>query len=335
MATGLSTKVVETILSSRAPSTRRLYALKWRLFTSWCQERQLDPVNCLVRYVLEFLQVCFSSRLTPSTLNVYISAISAYHALVDGITVGRNPLVTRFLRGTKRLRPAVRTRVPTWDLAIVLEGLSAAPFEPLDIISEKFLTLKTIFLLAISSIKRVGDLQALSISPSCLEFAPGMVKAFLYPRLGYVPKVLPNVPRPIVLQALCPPPFVNPDEERLNLVCPVRALDAYVHRAALWRKADQLFVCFGPHNRGLPASKHTMSKWIVEAISLAYGSSDQQCPLAVRAHSTRSMAASKALVSGVSLKEVCDAAGWSSPLTFVRYYDLDLECAPGSSVLLS
>jgi len=32
-------------------------------------------------------------------------------------------------RGTLRLRPAVRTRVPTWDLAIVLEGLSLAPFE--------------------------------------------------------------------------------------------------------------------------------------------------------------------------------------------------------------
>ncbi len=31
---GLSTKVVETILHSRASSTRKLYALKWRVFTS-------------------------------------------------------------------------------------------------------------------------------------------------------------------------------------------------------------------------------------------------------------------------------------------------------------
>ncbi len=31
---GLSTEVVETILHSRAPSTRKLYALKWRVFTS-------------------------------------------------------------------------------------------------------------------------------------------------------------------------------------------------------------------------------------------------------------------------------------------------------------
>ncbi|CAM4511662.1 unnamed protein product [Leuciscus chuanchicus] len=61
-----------------------------------------------------------------------------------------------------------------------------------------------------------------------------------------------------------------------------------------------------------------MSKWMVEAISLAYEAAGQPSPLAVRSHSTRSMAASKALISGVSLQDVCDAAGWSSPHTFVR-----------------
>ena len=80
-------------------------------------------------------------------------------------------------------------------------------------------------------------------------------------------------------------------------------------------------------------SKQRMSKWVVEAISLAYESADQPSPLAAQAHSTRSMAASKALLSGVSLQDVCDEAGWSSPLTFVRFYSLDLEAAPGSQVL--
>ena len=71
-----------------------------------------------------------------------------------------------------------------------------------------------------------------------------------------------------------------------------------------------------------------MSKWVVEAISLAYEAAGQPSPLAVRAHSTRSMAASKALLSGVSLHYICDAAGWSSPHTFVRFYDLDLGLVP-------
>ncbi|XP_026100385.1 uncharacterized protein LOC113071237 [Carassius auratus] len=332
---GLSTEVVETILSSRAPATRKLYRLKWNVFSSWCYQHQCDPVHCSVGSVLEFLQDRFASGLCPSTLKVYVAAISAFHAQVGGASLGRDPLISRFLRGTLRLRPATRSRVPAWDLAIVLEGLSRAPFEPLDLVSEKFLSFKTTFLLAISSLKRVGDLQALSVSPTCLEFAPGMVKAFLYPKQGYVPKVPTVVPRPIVLQAFCPPPFASSDQEKSNLLCPVRALDTYVHRTSSFRKSDQLFVCFGSPKIGLPATKQTLSKWIVGAILLAYESSDLPCPLGVRAHSTRSMVASRALLSGASLQDVCDAAGWSSPLTFVRFYSLDLDATPGSQVFNS
>lgn len=43
--------------------------------------------------------------------------------------------------------------------------------------------------------------------------------------------------------------------------------------------------------------------------------------------------ASKALISGVSLQEVCDAAGWHSPLTFVCFYSLDLDTTLLSSCL--
>ncbi len=182
----------------------------------------------------------------------------------------------------------------------------------------KFLTLKALFLLAISSLKMIGDLQALSVAPSCLEFAPGMVKAFLHPRPGNVPKVPANVGRSIMLQAFCPPPFQNADQERQSLLCPVRALDAYVHRAALWRINEQLFICFGPPNKGSPASKQRMSKRVVEAISLVDVSAGQPSPMAVWSHLTRSMAGSKALISGVALQEVCDVAGWSSPHTFSK-----------------
>ncbi|KAL0151990.1 hypothetical protein M9458_052708, partial [Cirrhinus mrigala] len=102
IAPGLSTKVVETILQSRAPSTRTLYALKWRLFTSWCRHRQQDPVNCPVGTVLEFLQDRFSAGLAHSTLKVYVAAITAYHAPLGGSLVGGNPLVTCFLCGALR-----------------------------------------------------------------------------------------------------------------------------------------------------------------------------------------------------------------------------------------
>ncbi len=161
---GLSTEVVETILHSRAPSTRKLYALKWRVFTSLCSDHQLDPVNCPVGTELEFLQERFTAGLALSTLKVYVVAISAYHIPLGGISLGKTP----------------------WYLvsSVVLEALSSSSFQ-------------------------------------------------------------------------------NAHQERHNLLCPVQALDAYIHRAALWRKNEQLFECFGPPNKGPPASKQKMSRWVM------------------------------------------------------------------------
>ncbi len=116
IASGLSTEVVETILQSRAPSTRKLYGLKWRLFTSWCGDHQLDPVNCPIGTVLECLQARFSAGLSHSTLRVYVAAIASYHAPMGGQSVGKDPLIICFLHGVLRLRPRVRSRVPPWDL---------------------------------------------------------------------------------------------------------------------------------------------------------------------------------------------------------------------------
>ncbi|KAL0173473.1 hypothetical protein M9458_029441, partial [Cirrhinus mrigala] len=74
-------------------------------------------------------------------------------------------------------------------------------------------------------------------------------------------------------------------------------------------KSDQLFVCYGPPKKGLPASKQTLSRWIVDAICSAYESSDLPSPLGVKAHSTRSMAATKAFLAGVPMQDICNAVG--------------------------
>ncbi len=142
---GLPPDVVETILSARAPSTRRSYAFKWHIFENWCMAHHVDPVHCQVLSMLEFLQEKLSSGTCPGTLRVYLAAISACHVLIDGVSVGKHPLVARFIRGAKRLRPPTRATVPSWDLAIVLEGLVMTPFEPLESAPIRFLTLKMFF----------------------------------------------------------------------------------------------------------------------------------------------------------------------------------------------
>ncbi len=113
----------------------------------------------------------------------------------------------------------------------------------------------------------------------------------------------------------------------------MRALRTYVDRTAQWRGSDQLFVCFGGKSRGSAVTKQRMSHWIVEAISLAYEARGLTSPLGLHAHSTRAVASSQAFLKGSSMEDVCAAAGWSSPSTFIKFYSLDVRMAPGSRVL--
>ncbi|KAI2647798.1 hypothetical protein H4Q32_031262 [Labeo rohita] len=312
--------VLNTISQARAPSTRRLYALKWSVFSTWCSTRGKNPNSCGISVILSFLQDLLDKGRSPSTLKVYVAAIAAFHAPIADQSIGRNNLVVRFLKGSRRINPSRSHTIPTWDLSTVLRALKSSPFEPLSDADLKPLTLKTALLLALVSVKRIGDLQALSISPSCLQFGPGDSKVILKPRHGYVPKV-PSTPFRTQVVTLSALPSSEGDQE-LSLLCPVRALRMYIERSASFRKSDQLFVCFGGR-KGQPVTKQRLSRWIVDAIALAYSSLGLECPIGVRAHSTRGVASSWAW-SSISMAEICAAAGWASPSTFTRFYSLDI-----------
>ncbi len=327
---GLPPAVVNTITSARALSTRQAYRLKWNLFVDWCSPRREDPRRCPIAVVLSFLQDGLERRLSPSTLKVYVAAIAAHHDAVDGKSLGKHDLVIRFLRGARRLNPPRPHLVPSWDLPSVLSALRGAPFEPLQSVELKFLSLKTVLLSALATVKRVGDLQAFSVDDLCLEFGPADSHVVLRPRPGYVPKV-PTMPfrdQVVNLQAL-------PREEAdpaIALLCPVRALRIYVDRTQSFRTSDQLFVCFGGQQKGRAVSKQRLAHWIVEAIVLAYQARRLPCPLGVRAHSTRGVASSWALARGASIANISKAAGWATPNTFARFYNLRIE--PVSSRVL-
>ena len=63
------------------------------------------------------------------------------------------------------------------------------PFEPLETVDIKFVSLKTALLLALTSAKRVGDMQALSVSPSC-QFSIAGDRVVMRPNAAYTPKVV-------------------------------------------------------------------------------------------------------------------------------------------------
>lgn len=333
---GLPQSVIATIQSARAPSTRFAYDGKWSAFEDWCVKAGVLAFQSPVSVILTFLQELLDKGLAFSTVKVYLAAISACHVGFGDKTAGQHPLVCQFMKGARRLRPVSRNLAAPWDLSMVLDALTGQPFEPLSQLDLKVLSLKTALLLALASAKRVSDIHALSVNPTCMRFFMGDSKVLLRPNPAFVPKVFnPAIPnRPIELSAFYPPPFSSREHERMNTLCPVRALRAYVDRTAGLRKSEQLFVSWGTSHLGKPLTKQRLSHWIVEAISLAYDSKGLQPPSGLRAHSTRGIATSWALFRGVSMEDICAAASWTTPHTFSRFYRLDVTAPTVADTVL-
>ncbi len=74
MCLGNVEETLVPVTGSRVGSFMSSQDGKWRVFTSWCSDHQLDPVNCPVGTLLEFLQERLTTGLAPSTLKVYVVA---------------------------------------------------------------------------------------------------------------------------------------------------------------------------------------------------------------------------------------------------------------------
>ncbi|KAL0183513.1 hypothetical protein M9458_019209, partial [Cirrhinus mrigala] len=85
-------------MQARAPSTKRLYNLKWRISVNWCSSQGKDPQRCGIKSVLSILQGGLDRHISASKLKTHVAAISANHDLVEGRLVGKHNLVIRFLR---------------------------------------------------------------------------------------------------------------------------------------------------------------------------------------------------------------------------------------------
>lgn len=155
----------------------------------------------------------------------------------------------------------------------------------------------------------------------CLDFGPADSHVVLRPRPGYVPKVqtTPFRDQVVTLQVISP----DEGDPALSLLCPVHALGIYLDHTQSFRLYEQLFVCFGEQQKGKAVSKQRRFHWIVDAIFLAYKA--QGVSLGKRAHSTRGVAVSSALANGALLADICRAAGWATPNTFTRFYNLHME----------
>ncbi|XP_041432732.1 uncharacterized protein LOC121398141 [Xenopus laevis] len=331
---GLDEKVITTMLKARKASSAKSYHRVWQSYSKWCEESHFPFLELQLPRILSFLQQGLQLGLKLSSLKVQVSALS----ILFQSRLANEDLIRTFLQGVAHIMPPFKPPVASWDLNVVLEAMLDPPFEPMHAISDTWITYKVVFLVAISSTRRVSEISALSCVPPYLIFHKD--KAVLRTIPEFLPKVVSafHVNQEIVLPSLCPDPK-NDKERRLHNLDVVRALRWYVERSKPFRKSQALFVIPSGPRRGQAASKSTISRWIRESIKQAYSAKGRFPPEGLRAHSTRAVGASWAWRNSASLEQICRAATWSSAHTFSKFYKVDTfssaEAALGRKVLQS
>ena len=316
-AAGFSSAVAEQSSLARRPSSRAVYQARWSVYRDWCHSNGHSVSRPTLVKVADFLYwLRFSRGLSVSSLRGYRSALSAVFCF-HLPSLSSDPVIRNLLRSF-RLSSAERVmRPPAWDLSKVLTYLVSPAFEPLSQASFRALTMKTLFLLALATAKRVGELQALS---SAVTFVAGDAC------LSYIPQFVAksesltrSIPRSFLVKSLAD--FAAGLDDDL-LLCPVRALRLYLPRArSLSPGRHRLFV--SPRRPTRHLSKNALSFFLREVISAAGATRPQVGPL--RAHEVRSVSTSVAFHRNWSVSSVLESATWASSSVFSSFYLRDIQ----------
>jgi hypothetical protein len=276
---------------------------------------------------LRFFQELLDDNKSIDTLGLFRTAIGRYHSGIGGLPVSRHKKVCQFMSGAFKLNPKSLILLPSWDLCFVLDVLQGPPFEPLSEASLMLKTFKAVLLVALTTARRVSELQALGRLIGYYRREVNGIR--LRTIQGFLPKTA-------TAAHLGNDVFI-PSYKKNKLICPRRAVQYYVQATEdLPGQKGTLFVAFGGKTKGSPVHKRTISGWLVKAIKLCYTLRGKELPR-VKAHSTRSISTSWALFNHASYASILKAADWRSDRTFAKHYGLDLwrkeETVFGRSVL--
>ena len=320
---GFSSRVASIMATARRPSTTGTYDARLRKYYSWCRERNVNPTTASIIQIASFLQELFDKeKFSTSTIAGYRAAISVVHKGFKGTPLGQVQDLKQLIIGMPQLRPPKKVLAPNWSLPLVLNMLIKEPFEPMDKVDIKYVTLKTAFLLAVASGRRVSEIHALSTDKHHLRWEGNHRGVRLRTNQRFLAKneSLRNPGKDIFLSSFGD--FTTIPEERL--MCPCRALRIYLKRTkTVHESVSQLFVTF---KKGAVkgASKASIARWIVQTVRLSYEKANRSDLDLVKAHDTRALSTSWALFQGVRIEEIMRAAFWAADTTFTSFYLRDV-----------
>ena len=218
----------------------------------------------------------------------------------------------------------IKQRVPDWNFNIVLSALRQEPFEPLNTVDIKFLTMKCIFLTAWASAARVSELHALSRKEGhfLLDSKHRYIDLIADPSFIAKNQVASDPPRKYRIQELRG--YIQ-DEAGDRLLCPVRALRIYKERTS-HKKSENMRLFVGVrNNKGMAVQ--SISYWIRRTIKTAYERAKPDMLNSIHrasAHEVRAVSTSLAASKHIPIKDIMRNAYWKSESTFTSFYLKDL-----------
>ena len=72
------------------PHLQKNYESAWKKWVGWCAGREIDPFQCDINSIINYLAFLFQEGYEYRTICLHRSAISAYHDSVDGKQIGEN-----------------------------------------------------------------------------------------------------------------------------------------------------------------------------------------------------------------------------------------------------
>ena len=319
---GFSGRAARVLSGVLRESSSRLYQSRWKIFCGWCRGRSVAPFNATVPVVVDFLiHLRQDKGLSVSAVKGYCSALNSVLAL-KGRDLASSREITTLLRSFARSVNPVELRPPAWDVSLVLQSRTGVPYEPLRTCEERFLAQKTLFLLALASAKRIGELHALSYRVSHTRGWGEVSFSFV---TGFVAKTQDPSSLALRFEGFSVPALPNARNNRNGrLLCPVRAVKVYLDSTAPHRpRCERFFVTAGRSKKEI--AKTTVSFWLRKTISRAYELSGTALPVpAPRARETRGIAPSILFRKNFAVDQALKAGTWRRHTTFTRHYLRDI-----------
>ena len=117
-----SEEALDIMMDSWTPGTRSQYESGLSKWFEFCGKQGIDPFQALHHEAMGFLAILFStSELKYSAMGTIRSAISSVFPKAEGTSFGKNPMVSRLMKGIFRRRPALPKYTVQWDVNIVLD----------------------------------------------------------------------------------------------------------------------------------------------------------------------------------------------------------------------